>query len=113
MQSGTVKTFNSERGFGFITRDAGGTDIFFHVDQVDESIEELFRGQRVSFEEGLSPRSGRPEARDVRIVQWLSPLCYIGNTSTRPVGRCPDNVTYTEASRCVVLDTAKPAAVLE
>ena len=75
MQTGTVKTFNSERGFGFITRDAGGADIFFHVDQVDESIEELFRGQRVSFEEGLSPRSGRPEARDVRIVQWLSPLC--------------------------------------
>ena len=75
MQTGTVKTFNSERGFGFITRDAGGTDIFFHVDQVDESIEELFRGQRVFFEVGLSPRSGRPEARDVRIVQWLSPLC--------------------------------------
>jgi cold shock CspA family protein len=41
MQTGTVKTFNSERGFGFITRDAGGADIFFHVDQVDESIEEL------------------------------------------------------------------------
>jgi cold shock protein len=75
MQTGTVKTFNSERGFGFITRDRDGTDIFFHVDQVDESIEELFRGQRVSFEEGLSPRSGRPEARDVRIVQWLNPLC--------------------------------------
>jgi CspA family cold shock protein len=75
MQTGTVKTFNSERGFGFITRDADGTDIFFHVDQVDESVEELFRGQRVSFEEGLSPRSGRPEARDVRIVQWLNPLC--------------------------------------
>ena len=75
MQTGTVKTFNSERGFGFITRDAGGADIFFHVDQVDESIEELFRGQRVFFEESLSRRSGRPEARDVRIVQWLSPLC--------------------------------------
>jgi cold shock protein len=75
MQTGTVKAFNSERGFGFITRDAGGADIFFHVDQVDESVEELFRGQRVSFEEVLSARSGRPEARDVRIVQWLSPLC--------------------------------------
>jgi CspA family cold shock protein len=75
MQTGTVKTFNSERGFGFITRDAGGTDIFFHVDQVDESIDVLFRGQRVSFEEGLSPKIGRPEARDVRVVHWLSPLC--------------------------------------
>jgi len=32
----------------------------------------LINGQRVSFEEGLNPRSGRPEARDVRIVQWLS-----------------------------------------
>src|SRR3954447_20861870 len=75
MQTGTVKTFNSERGFGFIARDTGGADIFFHVDQVDESIEELFRGQRVSFEEGLNPRNGRPEARDVKIVQWLSSLC--------------------------------------
>ena len=75
MQTGTVKTFNSERGFGFITRDTGGTDIFFHVDQVDESIEELFRGQRVSFEEALNPRNGRPEARNVKIVQWLSSLC--------------------------------------
>lgn len=75
MQTGTVKTFNSERGFGFITRDAGGTDIFFHVDQVDERIDVLFRGQRVSFEERLSLKSGRPEALDVRIVHWLSPLC--------------------------------------
>jgi cold shock protein len=75
MPTGTVKTFYSERGFGFITRDAGGTEVFFHVDQVDESIEELFRGQRVSFEDGLNQRSGRPEARDVRVVQWLSPLC--------------------------------------
>jgi CspA family cold shock protein len=48
MQTGTVKTFNSERGFGFITRDAGGADIFFHVDQVDESIEELFSPDHAS-----------------------------------------------------------------
>jgi cold shock protein len=75
MQTGTVKTFNSERGFGFITCDAGGADIFFHVDEVDESIDELFRGQRVSFESATSPRNGRPEARNVKTVQWLSPLC--------------------------------------
>ena len=68
MQTGTVKTFNSERGFGFITRDAGGTDIFFHVDQVDESIEELFRGQRVSFEEGSAQEA------DVRKLV-MSGLC--------------------------------------
>jgi len=75
MPTGTVKIFYSERGFGFIAPDAGGSDVFFHVDQVDESIDELFRGQRVSFEDGLNPRSGRPEARDVQVVQWLSPLC--------------------------------------
>ena len=75
MPTGTVKTFNSDRGFGFIIRDGGGEEIFFHVDQVDESVEELFRGQRVSFEDRLNPRSGRPEAIDVKTVQWLSPLC--------------------------------------
>jgi cold shock CspA family protein len=38
MPTGTVKIFYSERGFGFIIRDTGGADVFFHVDQVDESI---------------------------------------------------------------------------
>ena len=50
MPTGTVKMFYSERGFGFISPDAAGAEVFFHVDEVDESIDELFRGQRVSLE---------------------------------------------------------------
>ncbi len=61
---GTVKFFNSQKGFGFITPDSGGKDLFVHVNSLDEGTDSLSEGQKVEYveEEG---RKG-PEAKNVR-----------------------------------------------
>ncbi|MDN2567951.1 cold-shock protein [Aquibium sp. A9E412] len=50
-QDGTVKFFNASKGFGFITPDAGGKDVFVHISAVEASgMHTLVDGQKVSFE---------------------------------------------------------------
>ena len=63
---GKVKFFNSQKGFGFITPDAGGKDLFVHVNSLEDGTESLNEGQKVEFveEEG---RKG-PEAKNVQGV---------------------------------------------
>ena len=60
MATGTVKKVISDRGFGFITADAG-KDYFFHRDALDSSIDfdRLVGGEQVSFEVESSPRGPR------------------------------------------------------
>ncbi|GAB2924735.1 cold-shock protein [Nonomuraea fastidiosa] len=52
MATGTVKWFNSEKGFGFIAQDGGGSDVFAHYSNIvsDGGYRELFEGQKVSFD---------------------------------------------------------------
>jgi CspA family cold shock protein len=51
MATGTVKWFNSEKGFGFIEQDGGGPDVFAHYSNIASSgFRELLEGQKVSFE---------------------------------------------------------------
>jgi len=51
MTTGTVKWFNSEKGFGFIAQDGGGADVFAHFSNIAaDGYRELQEGQRVSFE---------------------------------------------------------------
>lgn len=69
MLTGTIKTWISARGFGFIQRDDGQADIFCHINQVVEDVEDLRTGQRVQFEPGINPRNGKAEARDVRVIE--------------------------------------------
>jgi CspA family cold shock protein len=51
MPVGTVKFFNTQKGFGFITPNDGGKDVFVHVSAVERSgMHTLNEGQKVSFE---------------------------------------------------------------
>ncbi len=51
MATGTVKFFNTTRGFGFIAPDDGSKDIFVHISAVQQSeIEYLVEGQKVNFD---------------------------------------------------------------
>ena len=51
MQTGTVKWFNSAKGYGFITPDTGGDDCFVHVTAVQASgLKQLIEDQRVEFD---------------------------------------------------------------
>lgn len=51
MPIGTVKFFNAQKGFGFISREEGGKDVFVHVSAVEAAgIRTLAEGQRVTFD---------------------------------------------------------------
>ncbi len=62
-QTGIVKFFNAARGYGFITPDAGGTDVFVHVTAVEEAgMTSLNDGMRVSFDTEADKRGKGPKA---------------------------------------------------
>ncbi len=62
-QSGTVKFYNSQKGFGFITPDEGGKDVFVHVTAVEQSgIGGLDEGMRVSFDTEPDKHGKGPKA---------------------------------------------------
>ena len=64
MPTGTVKFFNETKGFGFITPEGGGDDVFIHISNVNPSEGTLSEGQMVSYEIGQG-RKG-PEATNVQ-----------------------------------------------
>ena len=67
MAQGTVKWFNGEKGFGFISQDGGGPDVFVHYSQIDASgFRNLDEGQRVEFEIGQGQKG--PQAQAVRPI---------------------------------------------
>jgi CspA family cold shock protein len=67
MAQGTVKWFNSEKGFGFIAQDAGGPDVFVHYSSIDTSgYRSLDEGQRVEFD--VTQGQKGPQAERVRPV---------------------------------------------
>ncbi|SDL09433.1 cold-shock DNA-binding protein family [Glycomyces sambucus] len=49
MPSGRVKWFDAEKGFGFVSRDDGGKDVFVHRDALPEGVEELAKGTKVEY----------------------------------------------------------------
>lgn len=63
---GTIKFFNSQKGFGFITPDNGGKDLFVHTTNVLGDARSLREGQKVEYVEGQG-RKG-PEATEVSVL---------------------------------------------
>ena len=67
MPTGTVKWFNDDKGFGFITPDEGGKDLFVHHTGIaGDGFKSLVEGARVSFEQREGSKG--PEAIDVTPV---------------------------------------------
>ena len=67
MTIGTVKWFNSTKGFGFIQPDDGGKDVFVHISAVERSgLGGLGEGQKISFELQRDRKTGRESAVDLK-----------------------------------------------
>jgi len=63
MTTGTVKWFNSTKGFGFIQPNDGGADVFVHASAVERStLGSLQEGQKIGFELERDQRSGKTSA---------------------------------------------------
>lgn len=63
MATGTVKWFNTQKGFGFIQPDDGGADVFVHISAVERSsLGSIHEGQKLSFELERDNRSGKTSA---------------------------------------------------
>lgn len=69
-QSGVVKFFKSDKGFGFITPDDGETDVFVHISAVERSgLASLDSGQRISFETEPDRRGKGPKAVNLQMLE--------------------------------------------
>jgi cold shock protein len=67
-QRGTVKWFNSQKGFGFIQPEGGGNDVFVHISAVEQAgLSQLNENQKVSFETETG-RNGKVAAVNLKVV---------------------------------------------
>ncbi|MET4698195.1 CspA family cold shock protein [Constrictibacter sp. MBR-5] len=69
MPVGTVKWFNSTKGYGFIQPDNGGPDVFVHISAVERAgLRGLNEGQKVNFEEQRDPKRGKTSAENLKAI---------------------------------------------
>ena len=67
MATGTVKWFNEAKGFGFITPEDGGADLFAHFSAIQsQGFKTLKEGDRVEFDAGKGPKG--PQATNIRVA---------------------------------------------
>ena len=67
MATGTVKWFNDAKGFGFITPDGGGEDLFAHFSAINmQGFKTLKEGQKVSFELRADRKTGKSAATNLQ-----------------------------------------------
>jgi CspA family cold shock protein len=69
MQTGTVKWFNAQKGFGFIQPAAGGPDVFVHISAVERAgLSGLNEGQKLNYEIAVDRRSGKSSADRLQVA---------------------------------------------
>ncbi|MCY6379573.1 cold-shock protein [Hoeflea prorocentri] len=69
-ETGTVKFFNTDKGFGFIKPDSGESDIFVHISALkDSGLDSLMENQKVSFDTEPDRRGKGPKAVNLTIVE--------------------------------------------
>ena len=69
MTTGTVKWFNSTKGFGFIQPDNGGADVFVHISAVERAgMRDLAEGQKIGYEMVRDNKSGKMSADQLTAV---------------------------------------------
>ena len=69
MATGTVKWFNSEKGYGFVEPDEGGKDVFVHISAVQRSgLDGLNEGQKISYELSTDRCTGKQAADEIQAL---------------------------------------------
>jgi CspA family cold shock protein len=69
MTIGTVKFFNTQKGFGFIAPEDGSSDVFVHISAVEQAgMRDLHEGQRVSFDVVTDQRRGKTNAQNLKAI---------------------------------------------
>jgi CspA family cold shock protein len=69
MAKGTVKWYNSIKGYGFIQPDEGGKDVFVHISAVERAgLRDLPEGQKISYEIIADRRTGKASAGNLTIA---------------------------------------------
>ena len=66
--TGVIKNWVAARGFGFIARDDGAGDVFCHISDLIDDVDELRPGQRVKFIVREDPRTKKSRAADVVLI---------------------------------------------
>ena len=68
MATGTVKWFNTQKGYGFIQPESGGKDVFVHISAVERAgLSNLREGQKISFDSERDQRSGNEAAINLKV----------------------------------------------
>ena len=69
MATGTIKWFNSEKGFVFIQPETGGTDVFVHISAVERAgLRSLAEGQKLQYEVVADRRTGKSSADNLQLL---------------------------------------------